>query len=204
MMATIDSCYTRKLDKEEINALPLLAYKGEIKLCANPKDAALAVNVLRKCRLLGFDTEKRPAFKKGQVFDPSRLQLAGDKGVYLFQLAQTGLPSGLIKILCRHDIVKAGVAVARDIRELQAMTNFEPAGFVDLGDKAREAGLQHHGLRGLTAVLLNGRLSKGARLTNWAKANLSEKALRYAATDAWVGLKLYRKMREAGICSQTR
>lgn len=190
--------YKQKLSKEEINALPLASYGGPIHLVTSKKDAILAVNQLRKHRLLGFDTEKRPSFRKGQAFDPSLLQLAHPKAVYLFQLKQTGLPSELLKLLSRDDIVKAGVAVGRDIKELQHMKAFDAAGFIDLGDKAREAGLQHHGLRGLSALLLDMRISKSAKLTNWARKDLPEQALLYAATDAWIGLKLYEKMKEVG------
>jgi len=192
----IDARYLKKLSSEEINSLPLAAYEGPIHVVDNQRDALLAVNSLRGHRALGFDTEKRPSFKKGQVYQPSLLQLSQPDAVYIFQLKLTGLPKELLNLFERKDIIKAGVAVGRDIHELREMKAFEPAGFIDLGDKAREAGLQHHGLRGLAAILLGSRVSKSARLTNWSKKELPEKALIYAATDAWLGLCLYGRMKK--------
>ncbi len=196
---TLDSKYKHKMQSSDINALPLASFDGPIHLINTPRDAVVALNELRKHRVLGFDTEKRPAFRKGQVFDPSLLQLAHADAAYIFQLKATGMPKELLKLLSRTDVTKAGVAVGRDIKELQDMEPFEAGGFIDLGDKARDAGLQHHGLRGLSALLLGMRISKSAKLTNWSKKDLPQQALLYAATDAWIGLRLYEKMKALGI-----
>ena len=184
----------QKMSKDDINALPLIGYDGPIHLIDNAADVSDAVTILSKDTLLGFDTETRPSFRKGESYLPSLLQLAGTDSVYLFQLKRTGLPSDLSGLLANPAIIKAGVAIVRDIKELQDIEPFDPQGFVDLGDKARDLGLNHHGLRGLAALLLDGRISKGARLTNWARADLPEQALRYAATDAWVGRRIYQAM----------
>ncbi len=199
MQSSIEQQYTRKLTKDQINELPLLSYDGPIHLVNTPKDAILAANELSKEPILGFDTEKRPAFRKGQVYQPSLLQLANADAVFLFQLKLTGLPAEVLHLLTHKQTVKAGVAVRRDVQELQEMKPFEDEGFVDLGHKGKDAGLRHHGLRGLAAVLLGGRISKGAKLTNWARIDLPEQALKYAATDAWVGRALYQAMHDMGI-----
>lgn len=189
----------RKLSKEEINALPLISYDGPIHLIDTKKDALIAAKKLQGERILGFDTEKRPSFRKGEAYPPSLLQLADADAVYIFQLQLTGVPPELLTLLTDKNTVKAGVAVSRDIQELQDMKQFTPAGFTDLGDRARDAGIKHHGLRGLAAVLLGGRISKGAKLTNWSRTDLSKAALTYAATDAWIGRCLYQVMKDAGI-----
>ena len=46
-------------------------------------------------------------------------------------------------------------------------------------------------LRGLSAVLLGFRISKGVKNSNWANDELAPQQIHYAATDAWVGRKLY-------------
>lgn len=188
----------RKLTAEEINTLDRLVYSGPLHWIRSHKEMLKAVHEMKRETLLGFDTEKRPSFRRGVVYSPALLQLAGRDAVWIFQLRETGLPAELTDILSDAAIIKAGVAVGRDLKELRELTAFEPRGFVDLGLCAMHSGIQHHGLRGLVALLLGRRLSKGARLTNWESPDLSKAALVYAATDAWVGRRIYLAMQERG------
>lgn len=188
-----------KLSKTEINSLPLRYYNGAIRIIQTAEQAKDACTILIKEKLLGFDTETRPAFKKGQSYLPSLLQLAGTKVVYLFQLSQCGLTDSIIILLSNVNIIKSGVAINQDLTELQQILNFEPAGFVDLGDIARSKGLPHHGLRGLAAYLLKFRISKSGRTSNWSANQLTKKQIKYAATDAWVGRELYLKYKQIKV-----
>jgi ribonuclease D len=129
------------------------------------------------------------------------LQLAGANEVFIYQLLKKRFPKSLRNILANPHIVKAGAGLDRDILELKKLAPFEPAGFVDIGELARKVGIQNHGLRGLAAVLLGFRISKRCQTSNWAQKNLSRSQVRYAATDAWVGRKLYCKLQE--IAEQT-
>jgi ribonuclease D len=185
-----------RMSKEEIAKRPIRRYQGRVRVVRSKGQLADAVGKLRKETLLGFDTETRPAFKKGQSYKPSLIQLAGRREVFVFQLKHIGLPRPLRRILAEPRIVKAGVALDRDVIELAELAPFEPAGFVDLGKVAKEVGLQNHGLRGLVAVLLGFRIPKSAQTSNWSKSDLTPAQITYAATDAWVGRELYRKMRE--------
>ena len=188
-----------KLSKTEINSLPLRYYNGAIRIIQTAEQAKDACTILIKEKLLGFDTETRPAFNKGQSYLPSLLQLAGTKVVYLFQLSQCGLTDRIIILLSNVNIIKSGVAINQDLTELQQILNFEPAGFVDLGDIARSKGLPHHGLRGLAAYLLKFRISKSGRTSNWSANQLTKKQIKYAATDAWVGRELYLKYKQIKV-----
>ena len=188
-----------KLSKTEINSLPLRYYNGAIRIVQTTEQAKDACAILIKEKVLGFDTETRPAFKKGQSYLPSLLQLAGTKVVYLFQLSQCGLTDSIIILLSNVNIIKSGVAINQDLTELQQILNFEPAGFVDLGDIARSKGLPHHGLRGLAAYLLKFRISKSGRTSNWSANQLTKKQIKYAATDAWVGRELYLKYKQIKV-----
>ena len=96
-------------------------------------------------------------------------------------------------------IRRIGVAIGQDLIELQKILNFEPAGFIDLGDIARSKGMPHHGLRGLAAYLLNFRISKSGRTSNWSADKLTKKQIKYAATDAWLGRELYLKYKQINI-----
>ena len=191
--------HKNKLSKTEINSLPLRYYNGAIRIIQTAEQAKDACAILIKEKVLGFDTETRPAFKKGQSYLPSLLQLAGTKVVYLFQLSQCGLTDSIIILLSNVNIIKSGVAINQDLTELQQILNFEPAGFVDLGDIARSKGLPHHGLRGLAAYLLKFRISKSGRTSNWSANQLTKKQIKYAATDAWVGRELYLKYKQIKV-----
>ncbi len=188
-----------KLSKPEINSLPLRHYNGAIHVIQSAEQAKKACAILIKEKLLGFDIEIRPSFHKGQSYLPSLLQLAGTKAVYLFQLRQCGLTDEIIVLLSRVNIIKSGVSIDQDLTELQQISNFKPAGFVDLGEIAKSKGLPHHGLRGLTAYLLKFRISKSCRTANWGVHQLNQNQIRYAATDAWVGRELYLKYKQIKV-----
>lgn len=192
----------RELSSEDINRLPIAAYRGPIHLINQRPQMLAAVKDLRRESLLGFDTEKRPSFKKGEFHPPALMQLAGRDAVYVFQLHVLGLPAELADILADPRIVKAGVATGRDIQELRTLTEFQPRGFVDLGGCAKRSGIKHHGLRGLAALLLGCRISKGAQLTNWERSDLPGNALQYAATDAWIGRRIYVALKEHGCLDE--
>ncbi len=189
----------RHITKAEINELPMQQYEGPIHLCRTEEEAERAAKKLLKETLLGFDTETRPAFRKGERYDPSLLQLATENEVYLFQIQQSGLTQTLQKVLADPNIVKAGVALERDVTELQELENFDPGGFVELADYAKLANIKNMGLRGMTAILFGFRISKKEQVSNWARKNLTETQKVYAATDAWLGRKLYLRFQQEGL-----
>jgi ribonuclease D len=195
--------YKRKFDGEEINGLPLGGFEGEIRMVSDLRAAAAAVRSLGREKVLGFDTETRPSFKKGKTYDPSLVQLAGSRRVYIFQLSRLPrFPGGLAGLLADPGIVKAGVSVRDDVLGLKRLHDFTDAGFLDLGDLARKVDIPTHGLRNLAANLLGIRISKSARCTNWARTDLSSKQVRYAATDAWISRELYLAFARLGLAPQ--
>jgi len=183
-----------RMTKKQINARPIRKYQGRIHLIQRAKQVEQAVRQLEKEKVLGFDTETRPTFRVGQSYLPAVLQLVGEHAAYIFQLRQCRLSKPLRRLLANPKIIKAGVAVDRDVQELNKLAPFIPAGFVDVGELARQAGCMNHGLRGLAALLLQFRVSKDSRTSNWAQKKLTRAQIEYAATDAWVGRELYNKL----------
>jgi len=184
------------MTKEQINARPLRKYQGRIHLIQRSEQVELAVRQLEEESILGFDTETRPTFRVGQSYLPAVLQLVGGQAAYVFQLQYCRLSKALHRLLANPKIIKAGVGLDRDVQELNKLAPFEPAGFVDVGELAKQAGCMNHGLRGLAALLLEFRVSKDCQTSNWAKRTLTRAQIEYAATDAWVGRELYHKLQQ--------
>ena len=181
----------KKLSKNEINSLPQIKFNGDVEVLSSNDNVQAAVNHLMNYDLIGFDTETKPTFVKGPLNPPSILQLACIDKVYIFQLDNESLYKKLFPVLSNENITKCGVSVDRDLIELMYLSPFDPLSFVDLGNIARDYDVPHHGLRGLVAMFLKHRISKGAQISDWSKTVLSQSQITYAATDAWISLKLF-------------
>ena len=188
-----------KLSKNEINALPLIQYEGDIEILTSKDNIQAAINDLKNYDLIGFDTETKPTFIKGPLNPPSIMQLACDDKVYIFQFDNDEIFKQLSLILSNKNITKCGVSVDRDLIELMYLSPFDPISFVDLGNVARENEIPHHGLRGLVAMFLKHRISKGSQTSDWSKISLSDSQISYAATDAWVSLELFKIFDKNGL-----
>ncbi len=183
---------TRKISKAELNELPLIAWEGPIKVLNTLEEMQQAVDELENETHLGFDTETRPTFKKGEYYPPALVQLSTADCVYLFRISKTGTLAPLLPILESPSVLKTGVAIKDDVKELRVLEEFKPAGFIEIADITVKLGYENRGLRPLAGLLLGGRISKAAQVSNWARSELDNKQIRYAATDAWISRELYR------------
>ncbi len=171
----------------------MISWEGPIELVETEAEAETAVLELGQETLLGFDTETRPCFKKGEYHPPALLQLATAKKVWLFRICRMKTLKPLVPLLENPAILKSGVAIQDDVKELRRMEEFSPAGFVDITTISAPAGIGSRGLRALCGILMGGRISKKAQVSNWARENLDAKQINYAATDAWISRELYLK-----------
>jgi ribonuclease D len=179
------------VSKTEINALPLRAYGGAVHVVDSDEKALAAERALSAEGVLGFDTETRPAFKSGESYPPSLVQLAASGGVYIFRLAGIADHGPLAGVLADKKILKAGIAISDDIRKLNEVFPFKPSGFVELAAMAAKAGIKNAGVRGLAAALFGFRISKGSRCSRWDAPALTREQIEYAATDAWACREIY-------------
>jgi ribonuclease D len=186
----------REISRETMLELPIRRYEGEILLVETVQALERAAADIFQEESIGFDTETRPAFRKGESHPPALAQVATARAVYLFPLQRLDFSGTLGELLAEKAIVKAGVALAEDLRQLQSLFAFEPAGVTDLGHAAKRHGLKQTGLRNLAGIFLGARITKGAKTTNWAARRLTTQQMTYAATDAWICRELYLKFRE--------
>ena len=189
----------KRISKAEINELPMIQWDGETRILSTVEEMQSAVAELQDCKHLGFDTETRPTFKKGQYYPPALIQLASPDCVYLFRISQIDTLDPLLPLLESEELLKTGVAIKDDVKELCAMQDFKPAGFVEITDITKKLGYENRGLRALAGLFIGGRISKAAQVSNWARPELDQKQIRYAATDAWISREIYaRAMAERG------
>ncbi len=183
--------FKESISKEELTDLPLRWFEGEILLVDSFEKVSYAAKVLASHSIIGFDTETRPSFKKGVVNKVSLLQLSTHDQAFLFRTNKIGLPAEIREILSNPEIIKPGVAIRDDIKGLKEINNFNPAGFIELQDYARDLGIQNFSLKKLAAIALGFRISKSQQLSNWEGDVLTEAQIIYAATDAWTALKIF-------------
>jgi len=191
--------YRRTVSPEEINELPIRRYAGEVRLVDSAHALAAAMDDLLQETVVGFDTETRPSFRVGQSYPPSLAQAAGARAVYLFLLQRQDFSAALARLLSERHIVKAGVGMADDLRQLRKAFSFVEHSVVDLGALARRHGLKRSGVRYLAAVFLGFRVPKGTTTSNWAAPRLTPQQIAYAATDAWACRELYLRFQELGL-----
>lgn len=196
MSETRNGFSATSITQDEINALPLTTFKGQVHLIDKADMVKEVFDDIRKNEVVGFDTETRPSFKKGQLFKVALLQVAIPDHVFLIRLQHTGFTEEIQHLLENDSLIKTGIGIRDDILALQRMNRFQPQGFVDLAPLAKEAGLQVESVKKLTGLLLGFRISKSAQTSNWEAPKLTRKQVEYAATDAWVCLELYRKLRK--------
>lgn len=192
-----------QITKEEINELPLGQFDGEIYLVNKVEDVEEVVEFLGTQSILGFDTETKPAFRKGVINPVSLLQLSTKTQAFLFRLNDIGFPNDLRTLLEREHIVKVGAAVHDDLKGLSRLTDsFYPNSFFDLNDELKKVGFHNVGVRNLCGMVLKMRISKSEQVSNWEAPVLTEKQQRYAATDAWACLEIFQLLKKEGYLDE--
>ena len=181
------------ISREELASLPIRRYEGEVRLVESPERLAHEAEAIRRESVLGFDTETRPAFRKGESYPTALVQLAGEAVVWIFPLQRLDC-SSLLEEVFRSEKLKAGIGVADDLRQMKKVFAFEEANVVDVGALARRQGIEQTGLRNLAGIVLGYRIPKGSRTSNWGAARLTRQQIAYAAMDAWAARALYLRL----------
>jgi len=185
----MDCLSMKRPTKEEINTLP--SYIGldlaDIKIVENDQDAEQALKVLENETCLGFDTESKPIFRKGQISPgPSLIQIATESKVFLFPTRFPAAVAAVRELLINPAIQKVGFGIKDDNKELRNKLNIDIVNTQDLsftlkrliGDK------NTIGARSAVAMVLKARLGKGAQKSNWGAYPLKNSQILYAANDA--------------------
>jgi ribonuclease D len=190
--------FDKKITKDQINELPLYRYEGKTVIAATEQQIDKAVFEIEAHHLVGFDTESKPAFKKGEFNHVALIQVAVPDKVYLLRIHEVGITNVLRNFLSNPRIIKVGIALDDDVIALNKRRKFQPEGFHDLNLIAPRLGIENIGARNLSALILNSRISKSQQVSNWENHVLTDQQIKYAATDAWVCLEIYNKLKYWG------
>ena len=178
------------IDNDTVATLSAARFDGRIVIVDSEEMVEEACEDLERCDIIGFDTETRPSFRAGVSYKVSLLQLSTPTTCYLFRLCRIRLSNRILKLLGSKRMLKVGADVGGDIRSLHALREFKAEGFIDLQNEASRWGIEERSLRKLSAIVLGQRVSKAQRLSNWEAGKLTEQQCDYAATDAWICLKI--------------
>lgn len=189
--------YIESITKEEIAQFPIEEFSGRIIVIDTEEDAEKAVSYLYKFPLVGFDTETRPSFRKGQQNKISLMQISTADTCFLFRLNRIGIPNVLKNFLGGVQVMKIGLSLRDDFGAMRKRTDIEPANFVDLQNVVGAYGIKEASLQKIYAIMFNRKISKGQRLTNWDAEILTDAQQKYAALDAWACLKIYNQLKES-------
>ncbi len=187
---------------DALEAVPELPpYDGirlaDVRLVKSAADAQAAQAALLAADAIGFDTESKPTFVKGESSDgPHLIQFADDRQAWLFQVGENFPHLATIKAILESDVtLKIGFGLSDDIKRVRAKLGIEPLKVVDLGVVLRVPGQKNDlGAKSAVAKYFGQSLTKSKKIstTNWAAPRLNEKQILYAADDAQVALRVYR------------
>lgn len=186
--------YRSNITPDEIKELPVVGFEGRIEIVDTPEKLLKACEHLMSCRVIGFDTETRPSFKAGVSYNVSLVQLSTDEVCYLVRLCSVRMERPLLRLLESKEVLKVGVDVVGDVRNLNKLRHFRAGGFVELQKEVEAFGIEDKSLRKMAAIILGVGVSKAQRLSNWEAKEMTTAQMRYAATDAWVCLKMFRAL----------
>ena len=179
--------------KEQIRELPV--YKGvdldNIIVVSNKEEAIDAVSELMQYSVLGFDTESKPTFKKGEVSSgPHLIQLSCLSKTFIFPSLFPDVISEVAKVLANSNIKKVGFGLSDDKKALINKFSIKVENTVELSSKVKNftGDKQNVGARAAVAMLFGQRLTKSAQTSNWAAFPLQDYQLLYAANDSYSAL----------------
>lgn len=179
------------ITKGQLVGMPAVSFDGRITVVDTPQGVSPAVETLRRERLVGFDTETKPSFRKGQCNNVSLIQMSTDSHCFLFRLNKIGLTDELGSLLEDEKVTKIGLSLRDDFHMLHKICDFTPAGFIDLQALVHSFGIFDTSLQKIYAIIFGQRISKSQRLSNWEAGQLTPAQQQYASIDAWACLKIY-------------
>lgn len=188
---------TPRPTKQEIAQLqPFIGLTlDRIHLPNKPAQFEFARRELLRERFIGFDTETKPTFTKGEVATgPHVAQFAVRERAFVVRVEDPGAREFIKDIVESAEIVKVGFGLSSDRGPLLRKIGARIRSTVDLAAALRKKGFrQTVGAKAAVAIVLGRRLQKSKSVTtsNWARQSLLPNQLLYAANDAYAALAVF-------------
>ena len=202
--------------EQPTSALPSKEYIQSLPRFQNlASEKILVINTLQQCQsieaelkiaaVLGFDSESKPTFNKGEVqTGPHLIQLATFEKAYLFQVSDEIL-NFLKPIFENKDQIKVGFGLKNDAH-LFRKKGIELNSVIELSKCFGSFGLNNPvGIKNAMALLfkVNFPKSKSVSTSNWARKNLTIPQIEYAAADAYAPVLIFEELLRLGLLPKT-
>ncbi len=194
--------FIHRISKDKVQELPVVSFEGEVIIVDDNNKIPSAVEYLSCQSVIGVDTESRPSFVKGTHYPTALLQMATEDRCYLFRLNRIGLPQSITDLFSNPKICKIGLAFKDDINGLRRLRNFVARNCIDLQQIVGQYGILDLGLQKIHAICFGQKISKSQQLTNWENEILTIEQARYASTDAWSTLLIYKELKQTSPLSR--
>jgi ribonuclease D len=190
--------------KDEIAAMEPFSGLGleTIFVVTNAQQAEIARDELMAAGAVGFDTESKPTFHKGQKSEgPHVLQFSTLEKAFIFQSHVTESETAVISLLRSPKLTKIGFGLKGDLQQISDRYGFRPSAIMDLDKSFKALGYRNSlGAKSAIAVLFNRKFpkSKSVTMSNWSLPRLTDSQLIYAANDAYAAIRVFHALREVG------
>lgn len=183
------------ISKAQLSELPIVSFSGYISVIDTEEAAKSALFFLNNQKIVGFDTETRPSFRKGKSNNVSLVQISTINHSFLFRINKLGFTDELKNFIENPNVTKIGLSLKDDFAVLHKLASFEPKGFIELQSFVKNYHIADCSLQKIYAIIFNERISKSQRLSNWEADVLSTGQQTYASIDAWACLRIYQHLK---------
>lgn len=171
----------------------------ELHIINNSKQLKKVYKNIIDQHIIGFDTEQRPTFKKGESQKPiSIIQIATDSNCYIIQTLKLDNLQMIRDIVSNPRIIKIGFGLKNDSNQVLRQFGAKGKSFFDLGIFIKTTFISKNtiGAKAAVSLFLNLKLkkSKNAALSNWETERLQDNQIIYAAEDATAPLDVFYKL----------
>lgn len=167
------------------------------------RQAELARDEIMAAKTIGFDTESKPTFHKGQKSKgPHVLQFATTEKAFIFQAHVEESHPVIVEMLRSTELTKIGFDLKGDLHQIAGRFGIRPEAIVDLDRHFKKLGYRNSvGAKSAIAILFNRKFlkSKTTTTSNWELRRLSERQLVYAANDAFAAIMVYHALQRDGL-----
>ncbi len=183
--------------REEIEQLPpfdALGLDGIIEVTTG-QQAQRAYRELMTEGVVGFDTESKPTFVKGEASTgPHVAQFSTLDRAYVFILHDPECRRIAGRLIGAEALKKVGFGLSGDLSQIISKLGVQPRAVVELATLFAAKGYGRGvGVKVGVAITLKRRFqkSKRASTSNWKQRRLTDKQILYAANDAYAAIKVF-------------